>query len=60
MVCDAIEGHVWVIGPDAVMAYVTTEGHKDLWSVLQPEAMLMSMELDCLGGPCLALRSYCC
>ena len=43
MVCDAIEGHVWVIGPDAVMAHVTTEGHKDLWSVLQPEAMLMSV-----------------
>ena len=46
------------------MAYVTTEGHKDLWSVLQPEAMLMSMGLSVtrenidVSGLCCHLRPW--
>lgn len=38
-VYDATESHVCISGPDAAMDHVTNEGHKDLWSVLQPEAM---------------------
>lgn len=57
MVCDAAEGHVWFIGTDSVVAHVTTEGHKDLWSVLQPEAMLMSM--DCAATTAMLIWVAC-